>query len=160
MIKISSLRTAIHAALPECAADPDRLSVFVDKGRLVARLGAQLGYEYRYDCTLWLPGFTGGPDRLMVPLLLWLRENQPDLFQRFDRDDQAIEFAADILDADAADILIRFELTEGVRLTPRPDGSGWDVDRTIEPTMAEIEIAAGHGMPALGELVLNDRNAT
>lgn len=159
MIKIALLDAALRAALPELAADPDRLGIFVDKGRIVSRLGDPIGFEQRYECSLWLPRFTGGADRVMIPLLRWLREHQPDLFQRFDRDDQAIEFAADILDAGTADLLIRFELTESVIVTARPDGSGWDVDRATEPTMAETEIAAGAGMPPLAELVAGDRSA-
>lgn len=141
MIKIDQLRASLERALPELRSDPDKLVIFVDRGRVVSRLSPGLAFEYRYEATLWLPALTGGSDRVMVPLLLWLRENQPDLFQRFDRDDQAIAFAADIVDSATADVMIKFELTESVIATPRPDGSGWDIDRAAEPTLAEQAIA-------------------
>lgn len=141
MIKINSLRAALDLALPELRGDPDKLVIFVDRGRIVSRLSPGLAFEYRYEATLWLPGLTGGSDRVMLPLLLWLRTNQPDIFQRFDRDDTAIVFAADIVDAATADVMIKFELTEGVVATPRADDSGWDVDRTVEPTLAEEPLA-------------------
>lgn len=149
MNKIASLRDALLAAIPHLRIDPDRLAVFVDKGRTVARLSPPLGYELRYECTLWLPEFVGGIDAVMVPLLLWLREHQPDLFQRFDRDDEAIVFGADILDPERANLLIRFELTEAVQLAPRGDGSGWDVSRPAEATMADEALAEFLGFPPL-----------
>lgn len=141
MIKIDSLRAALELALPELRGDPDKLVIFVDRGRIVSRLSPGLAFEYRYETTLWLPGFTGGSDRVMLPLLLWLRTNQPDVFQRFDRDDQAIVFAADILDSTSADLLIKFELTEAAIATARPDGSGWDVARGADPTLGEQALA-------------------
>ena len=141
MIKIDSLRAALELALPELRGDPDKLVIFVDRGRIVSRLSPGLAFEYRYEATLWLPGLTGGSDRVMLPLLLWMRTNQPDIFQRFDRDDTAIVFAADIVDAATADVMIKFELTEGVVATARGDGSGWDVDRTAEPTLADDPLA-------------------
>jgi hypothetical protein len=141
MIKIDALRAALELALPELRSDPDKLVIYVDRGRIVSRLSPGLAFEYRYEATLWLPGLTGGSDRIMVPLLLWLRTNQPDIFQRFDRDDTAIAFQADIIDSTTADVIIKFELTESVVATPRPDGSGWDIDRTAEPTLAEQAIA-------------------
>lgn len=149
MIKLASLRDALQAAIAHLRVDPDRLAVFVDKGRTVARLTPPLGYELRYECTLWLPEFVGGIDAVMVPLLLWLREHQPDLFQRFDRDDEAIVFAADILDPDRTNLLIRFELTEAVQLAPRGDGSGWDVARPAEATMADEALRELLGFPPL-----------
>lgn len=141
MIKLASLREAMLAALPALRADPDRLSIFVDKGRCVSRRTAALGYELRYECTLWLPEFAGGIDLVMVPLLLWLRTHQPDLFQRFERDDEAIIFAAEILDAERVNLMIRFELTEAVQLASRADGSGWDVARPPEPIAQDAPLA-------------------
>lgn len=141
MIKIDSLRAALEQALPELRSDPDKLVIFVDRGRIVSRLSPGLAFEYRYEATLWLPGLTGGSDRVMLPLLLWLRLHQPDIFQRFDRDDTAIVFAADIVDATTADVMIKFELTEGVIATARGDGSGWDIDRTDDPALTEDALA-------------------
>lgn len=134
MNKIDSLRTALEAALPELRQDRDRLAVFVDKGRVVSRLKPGLGYEYRYEVTLWLEAFKRGADAIMVPLLLWLREHQPDLLLDFAREDSAITFQADIVDETSVDLLIRLPLTEAVTLVARGDGSGWDVTHLPEPS--------------------------
>lgn len=133
MIKPASLRTALVAALPEFQADPDRLSIFVDKGRIVSRLTPGLAYEYRYRLRMFVEAFTASPDSVMVPLLLWLRVNQPELFLRFGRDDDTLIFEADILDQGSWDIAISFDLTEAVQLTARIDGSGWDITHLPEP---------------------------
>ena len=134
MKRIASLKQALLAALPELQASPDRLGVFVDKGRLVPRYGPSLAWEYRYQTRLWLESFQGSADRVMLPLLMWLRTNQPDLVLSFANDDNRIAFVADILSEDATDILIEFDLTEAVAVTPRADGSGWDLEHLPEPS--------------------------
>ncbi len=138
MDKPDLLRAYLGASIPEFLTDPDRMAVFVDKGRLVSRRSASLSYEYRYELTLWLEAFTRGPDAVMVPLLLWLRTHQPELLLRFEREDDAIVFAADILDQGSWNILIRFELTEAVTLVARGDGSGWDVTHLPEPSADDL----------------------
>ncbi len=140
MIKPESLRTALVAALPEFQTDGDRLSIFVDKGRVVSRLTPGLGYEYRYRLRLFVEAFTGAPDTIMVPLLLWLRVNQPELFLRFGRDDDTLIFEADILDQGSWDIAISFDLTEAVQLVARPDASGWDITYLPEPQPDDVPI--------------------
>lgn len=134
MEKIDALRAALEAANPEFAKDRDRLKVFVDKGRLVSRRTAKLSYQYRYNVRLFIEGYTKSPDLIMLPLLLWLRTHQPDLLLDFGHEDDAIQFAADILDDKSWDIAIAFELRESVALAARPDGSGWDVTHLPEPS--------------------------
>lgn len=134
MDKIDSLRAALVAPHPELAQNPDRLKVFVDQGRIVSRRTASLAYQYRYTVRLFLEGFTRNADQIMVPLLLWLRTNQPDLLLRYEKEDEAIRFAADILDDGSADIAITFDLHESVVLRAREDGSGWDVTHLPEPS--------------------------
>lgn len=134
MEKIATLRAALVAANPELDQDKDRLKVFVDSGRLISRRTARLGYQYRYTVRLFFEAFTRGPDLIMIPLLLWLRTHQPDLLLDYAKEDQAIQFAADILDDQSWDIAIQFELSEAVTLVPRPDGTGWDVTHLPEPS--------------------------
>lgn len=134
MDKIASLRAALVAPHPDLQDNPDRLKIFVDAGRLVSRYTSRLGFQYRYTVRLFFEGFTKGADQIMVPLLLWLRVHQPDLLLNFQKEDEAIRFAADILDDDSADIAIHFELQESVTVVARPDGSGWDVTHLPEPS--------------------------
>ncbi len=156
MIKPGLLRTALEAALPEFLTDRDRLSIFVDKGRVVSRRTPGLAYEYRYMVSLFFEEFTGLPDAIMVPLLLWVRTHQPDLMLRFEREDQAITFKADILDQSSWDILISFELTEAVMLVARGDGSGWDVTHLPEPSPDDPSITGVEPPPPLGAIWLGD----
>lgn len=132
MNKIGSLRTALEAANPWVRTNPDRLVIFVDKGRLVSRLTPGLGWEWRYAVRMEFHDFTGSPDEIALPLVIWLREHQPDLFLDFTRDESALGFAADIIDASTWDIVFAFELTEAVTVATNP-GGGWTVDRLPEP---------------------------
>ncbi|MES2339594.1 MAG: phage tail protein [Pseudomonadota bacterium] len=150
MKKIDALRAAIVAANPQLAGDPDRLKLFVDAGRLVSRRSRALGYEWRYTARLFFEAFTGSADAIVVPLLLWLREHQPGLLLNFAKEDDAIQFAADILDDSSADIAVTFELTEAVALVARGDGSGWDVthlpepspdDQLLDPALVDVHVA-------------------
>lgn len=158
MEKIASLRAALvapagHKALRD---NPDRLKIFVDKGRLVSRYTPKLSYQYRYTVRLFFEAYDGSPDLIMVPLLFWLRKHQPDLLLRFEKEDQAIQFAADILDEKSWDVAITFELQESVKLTARADGSGWDVVRLPEPSPDDPplipELATPTGIVPLEEL--------
>ena len=140
MDKPASLRAALTSALPEYRRDPDKLVLFVDKGRLVSRLGAGLsGYEWRYTLRLEFHDCTSGPDAIAVPLLLWLAEHQPDRLLDFAREDSALGFAADILDETSWDLAWTFELTEAVAVAAAP-GGGWDITHLAEPSPLEPPI--------------------
>lgn len=143
MEKIASLKSALLSAIPALRRDPDKLAVFVDKGRMVARRPASrsLSWEYRYLTRLWFEGFEGGPDTIFLPLLVWLRDNEPALVKSFENDDGRITFAADIIDDKSTDILIAFELVEPVVVVARPDGSGWDLTHLPAITADEDPVA-------------------
>lgn len=134
MDKPASLRAAIVDALPFFAANPDRLKIWVDGGRLVGRRVAALGFEYRYQLQVYAEAVDFGPDDVLVPVLLWLRDHQPDLLLRFRDEEGAIQFAADILDASSWNIGLVLDLTEAVTVTPKADGSGYDVVHLPEPS--------------------------
>lgn len=134
MRKPDSLRAALTAALPEYARDPHNLAIFVDKGRLVSRATGALGYEWRYTLRLEFHDCTSGPDAIAVPLLLWLRQHQPERLLDFARDDSALGFAADIIDETTWDLVWTIELTEAVSVTAQANG-GWQVVHLPEPAL-------------------------
>lgn len=157
MIKPASLRAALVAALPIYAVNPDKLVLYIDKGRLVSRLTAGLGYEWRYTVRLEFHDCTAEPDAIAIPLLLWLRENQPERLLEFEREDSALGFAADIIDGSTWDLAWAFELSEPVALRPK-DGGGWDVTHLPEPTLADEGWLTGAAPDTLvGEIWLGDR---
>ena len=115
MIKHGLARAAIVAAFPEFEVDPQRLNVFIDKGRAVGRAsvtGVRAALEYRYTCQIVVEAFAGDIDRLMLVLVAFLRANQPDALLNHAAAAQAIGFRAEILDDGSADIAIDLPLTE------------------------------------------------
>ncbi|TCP95281.1 tail completion protein R (GpR) [Sphingomonas sp. PP-F2F-A104-K0414] len=130
MKKPDTLRRTILSFVPTLAADPAKLSFFVDKGRIAARAGGTLSLEYRYTLNVVIEDYAGDVDDLMVPLLAWIAEQQPDLFEG--TDPEPFAFESELLDADRADVSISVELTEAVRVTPK-EGGGFDADHLEEP---------------------------
>ncbi|WP_129792566.1 phage tail protein [Sphingosinicella sp. CPCC 101087] len=149
MLKPESLRQALTAALVDQGVrilerDPDKLRIYIQKGRIVSRLSAEPnfpnpGFEYRYELVATLIDFTGHPDAVMVTLLLWLSVHQPDLLQNHDRGNSGIVFEADIIDNKTVDLEIRLELSETVSASARQDG-GFDLLHVPEaPVIPEYE---------------------
>ena len=137
MLKPDSLRAALTEVFPDFATDPDRLRIFIDKGRIVSRLTTARGFEYRYRLNLILLDFTHHPDALFLTVCDWLRIHQPDLVLNQDQDDTRLVFEAELLDTRAHDISIELQLREAVRLVPRP-GGGHDLVHLPEPPIDEM----------------------
>ena len=112
MKKPDSLKRLLLRAVPQLAASPESLLLFVDQGAIAARAGATLSFEYRYKLNLVATNFTGDRNALVVPLLAWISEAQPDLLER--ADSQPFTFESEILDGDTADLSITLDLTEAV----------------------------------------------
>jgi hypothetical protein len=150
MKKPETLRKMLEAFVPAIAADPTKLSMFVDKGRIAARAGS-LSLEYRYTLNIVVQDYAGEPDALMVPILAWIGQHQPDLLQRVDQ--EPFRFESELLDADTADISIYIELDEAVRITLK-DGGGFTADRVEQSgDLDSFDI----GCVPLWHLFLNDQ---
>ncbi|MDY0999073.1 phage tail protein [Pantoea agglomerans] len=117
MNKPQSLRSALNKSVPYVAENPDRLHLFVDSGQLVATAAASLSWEYRYTLNVVITDFTGDQNLLMAPVLLWLRENQPDALQNSEAREKLFSFEVDILANDRCDISMDLKLTERVIAT-------------------------------------------
>lgn len=114
MNKPQSLRSALNKSVQYVADNPDRLHLFVDSGQLVATSAASLSWEYRYTLNVVITDFTGDQNLLMAPVLLWLRENQPDALQNSEARERLFAFEVDILGNDRCDISMDLKLTERV----------------------------------------------
>lgn len=117
MNKPQSLRSALNKSVPYVAENPDRLHLFVDSGQLVATSAASLSWEYRYTLNVVITDFTGDQNLLMAPVLLWLRENQPDALQNSEAREKLFSFEVDILANNRCDISMDLKLTERVIAT-------------------------------------------
>jgi len=124
MNKPKGLRRLLLKTVPGLADNPERLQMSIERGAIGARAGASLSFEYRYTLTVTLLSFAGNVDAVMVPIVAWIAEQQPDLLRR--ADEQPFTFETEIQDEESADVSIDIDLTERVRVTPR-DAGGYDV---------------------------------
>lgn len=111
MRQIESLRALLVRAVPALAADPSKLAIFVDRGRIGARLG-NLSFEYRYSVNLVIEDYAGDQDAVIVPIIAWIAEHQPELLQR--QDSEPFGFESEWLAKDLHDLSITIDLTERV----------------------------------------------
>ncbi|WP_417329572.1 phage tail protein [Halomonas cupida] len=109
MKKLHLLRKHLIAAVPAFARDPERLLTFVEDGSIEFHRGPNLSHEYAFTAQLVLTDFAGDLDTVMLPLLQWLAEYQPDV-----EPSEALSFEAEILSNDAVDLALRLRLTERV----------------------------------------------
>lgn len=119
MQKPDGLRQVLLAHVPQLRDDPAKLSMFVDRGRVAAGPGT-LAFEYRYTLNLVLQEYAGAIDGLMVPILAWIADAQPDLLQAGQQ--EPFRFESELLASDAADVSIWIELTEIVTVQPQASG--------------------------------------
>jgi hypothetical protein len=118
--KPESLKALLLTSVPGLIDKPENLTMFIDKGRIAARLSGSLSFEYRYTVNVVVQDYAGDVDVLFVPLLAWVADQQPDLLERDQQ--EPFSFESEILDGDLADISIDLELTERVKVTRTDDG--------------------------------------
>lgn len=136
MRKADSLRRWLTACLPaDFKEHPDRLQIYIEAGQIAAQQSKTLSFVYQYTLKALVLDFAGDADRLMVPMLAWIAKEQPQLLRR--QDSQPFAFEAELLDSETSDIEISIDLTERVIVTPRADGSGYDVHHPPEPDFTD-----------------------
>lgn len=136
MKKATDLRAHLTQWVPNLAANPEKLHVFIEKGAIATKLGAGLGYQYAYTLQLVITDFAESPDVIIVPLLAWLQANQPDLLQDPVRRDRAIAFEAEIADNETVDIQFTLDLTERVLVRDVP--AGYECQHLGEPPLPDL----------------------
>lgn len=137
MQKPADLRTFLTAAVPDFARDPDKIQIFVGKGKLVSTGTAGLSHEFRYTLTVYALDFAGEPEALMVPLLVWLRRNQPDMFDNPQRRAEGFRFEADPKNHNTVDLEVEIDLTERVGIA-RDDSGVLVVSYLPEPVSPDL----------------------
>jgi len=114
MLKPAQLRKALTDSVPLLARSPDSLNMFIDKGCIVSTLAASLSFEYQYQLNLVITDYAGDADLLMVPVLAWLRVNQPDIMATGEKRKNGFVFQSDVISDTLSDISIELQLTERV----------------------------------------------
>lgn len=114
MKKPQLLRDHITRACPDLATNPEKLTVFIERGQIVHTGTPALSFEYRYTLNIVITDWAGSTDVLVVPIVAWLKRHQPDLFDNPARRERAFRFESEIIDHKTADIGIEIDLTETV----------------------------------------------
>ncbi|NVM87460.1 hypothetical protein FHT32_001099 [Variovorax sp. SG517] len=140
MLKPHSLRAHLSAATPELQNDPDKLTIFITNGRIVAAAATSLSFVYRYTLKLVVLDYSSHADAIFVPLLAWLRTNQVEIFENPDLREKSLRFEAEYLNKETMDLSIEIDLTERVIVKPGSDPTSpetvkrYDVTHAGEPT--------------------------
>lgn len=151
MKKPTDLRAHLTQWVPDLAANPDKLHVFIERGAIATKIGAGLGYQYAYTVQIIITDFAEPADVLIVPLLVWLQTNQPDLLLDTARRDKAIAFEAEIIDHKTIDIALTLDLTERVLVSAVL--GGYECTHLGEPQLPDL--TGGHPWESYlnGELI-------
>ena len=113
MKKAELLRAALTAGNTWCKANPEQITVWVEKGHIQIEATGEASFMYHYTIQVLAMDFPGQIDDLMLPLLAWAWEQQPDLLLNPDNN-RKVEFDADIVNDDVADVLFKVPAWERV----------------------------------------------
>lgn len=122
MNKLAELRAAINLTNPALCQNPDRLLVFADKGKAVATGATSLSFEYQYDARVIVIDYPQHPDALVIPLLAWIRQQQPELMTNQGKRADGLRFEVELSANDLYDIEITIPLTERVKVWQTEEG--------------------------------------
>ena len=152
MKKPQTLRRHLEDSIPHLKRHPDKLHVVIESGAIATKQGISLSFEWRYELTLLFTDFVDSPDTIVVPLLVWLATNQPDLVADAERRDKALSFEAEPVDHDAIDIAFTLELTERVIVTAVP--GGFECEHADEPLLPDLGGDMGWQVYLKDELII------
>lgn len=136
MRKPDSLKELLIATVPGLADNRETLALFIDNGSIVGGNGRSLSFEYRYRLNVVIEAYAGDDDAIMVPVLAWIAQHQPELIGRPNA--TPLSFEAEILDKDSRDVSITIQLTEPV-IVNRRDGGGYEVSHPAPPPPASLD---------------------
>ncbi len=112
MLKPDSLRKALTESVPVLRKNPEMLRLFIDNGKINSTLAASLSFEKQYTLNVVVTDFTDDFDLLLVPVLAWLREQQPDIMTSEEGRKKGFTWYADINTDNSFDVSISLLLTE------------------------------------------------
>ncbi len=126
MKKPLELRQYLEQSVRGLKQNPERLQIFIDRGKLNTNLQPNLHFSYAYNLNIIVTDLSQHPDAVFVPLLAWLRYNQIDL----EKDN--IEYDADIIDHETIDLSINVPMDERVLVHNQEDGN-YTTEHLAEP---------------------------
>ncbi|KFD23546.1 MAG: phage tail protein [Yokenella regensburgei] len=112
MQKPKNLRDALINAVPQLSTHPEMLQLSVESGRTDSRLASSLSFEKIYTLNIHITNFTGDLDAIFVPVLVWLREHQPDLMTTDEGQKNGFTWLVAVNTDDSLNITLTLKLTE------------------------------------------------
>ena len=132
MLKPARMREIICAHHPQFAHNPEQLEVYLKAGHIICAGRASPSYRYAYELHVLAMDFAGSLDDLVLPILIWAREQQPDLLLNPDQHQAGITFDADILNDNTIDVQFTLKVSEAVVVTRDPAGR-WQQVHKADP---------------------------
>lgn len=86
----------------------------MDGGQIVATGAASFSFEYRYTLNVVVTDYAGDIATLIVPMMAYLRTNQPEILENPQIRENAFKFQIDYNNNNTADISFEIQLTERV----------------------------------------------
>ena len=145
MNKPKSIREFLQskvAALKQC---PDDFLTFIESGQIVSTQSVNPSFVYHYKLNIVILDFNGHADEIILPILIWLRSNQPDILTG--EPNEKFTFEAEILTNETADISISLQLTERVKVTVVDDEI--KTHHCSEPNTTQQDDSKAHQRPPL-----------
>ncbi|MCT8606499.1 phage tail protein [Glaesserella parasuis] len=134
MIKPDKLRDLLTKTIPYFAKNPEQLQMFYANGKIWTTGATSLSYQYHYDLEIVVEDFPEHPDLLFVPVMEFVRLQQPELMTNPNKQD-SITFEADPNNNATHDIYIKIPLTE--RVIVKQEGDHYQVHHAEEPQPTE-----------------------
>lgn len=122
MIKPQEVREMITRTNAYLKTNPDKLQVFIDAGKVVSTGAPGLSFEYDYTLTVIVQDFPDHADLIILPLLVYLRTNQSELFENYSKNKELITFDVEFLDQSSIDLMLKINLTERVLVAENDAG--------------------------------------
>ena len=135
MKKPNQLRKILEQSHQDFVKTPDRLQLYVDGGQVIATGAPSFSFEYRYTLNVIATDYAGDIAALIVPMIAYLRTNQPEIFENPQMRENAFKFQVDYNNTDTADISFEIKLTE--RVVSKKDGDSVQIHYAKEPTLNE-----------------------
>lgn len=112
MLKVNLLREMIVKCAAQFKQDPKGLEVYTTRGTIQSTGVPAIGWSTEYEINVFVTDFAGELNHLILAILLWAQQYQPDLLFNEDKQKNGIRFDADILDNDTIDALFTIKANE------------------------------------------------
>lgn len=114
MKKPNQIRNVIEQSNPVFKSNPDSLQVFIDQGQIISTGAVSLSFEYQYTLNVIITDYAEDIAKIIVPVLAYLKVNQPEIFENPQRREGAFKFITDFNNNNTLDLSLEIKLTERV----------------------------------------------